>query len=669
MLSIKKFKNESEETSYDFSILFDSTNKSANLFGLISLSSKQASDLSRAIGIVSDFVVTKFEENTISILSRLGSIQRDTLALIMSVPIDPDDEIDFFLGLLSVENDTFYVYFEQESFNIFIRRNEKNIWINKNSSDVMFTGSGKLIEGDTIYLLTKNMNIEDFDINQVKENGAGIVVKYSSQITQSPEVMPFIPEVPVTSTEEIPEPSKEQIKSAPLQKNPTFDKKKRFPDSTYYAKLIKLKGVFLIYGFKYLKIALEVTKDTAQSILDFILVRFNLKKPTLMKSGSKNLRVKIGFASIVIFAILIIFLIVKSAGDNAKEQNNKKAYESLMSQIDGEVTTLSKASSPLNFVALSQVNQIQGDLEKASSYAKYKNDQKINEYKLSVLSSQDKINEIIPLSDTDIITVLSAKFPDVKTQSMTILSNGTIIVLASNQNNLYVVDAANPINITQVSISELQSAKFITSLNNRVFVYDTTKGLYEIDVTAKKSTLLPGFLNIGNVTDMQTFDGKIYLLSDSSNKIYRSFQVGNSFSIPSEYNPTTPLPAGASGFAIDGKVFIVTNNGILERFYVGKLDSDTNISITGVQKAFMGNVKIQTNAYAQNSSTNELYILDPGNNRILKINKDSSSLVSQYVYRGSKGLFKDLKQLVLSSDQKTLYALDSDYIFKLSLSE
>ena len=204
MLKIQQFKNEADSTSYDFAISYEGNENKPALFGLIRLSSKKASDLSRAVGIVSDFIVDKFRESELSLLSRLGSLQRDAVDLISSVPIDEDEEIDFCLGLVAIHNDTFYVYFEQPYFNVYVIRNDKVIQINKGSPATMFTGSGKTQYGDEIIVATENFELEKYlsDKDYKLKNSASISIKYKENIEEAPKLEPILPAVSFDSPQE-----------------------------------------------------------------------------------------------------------------------------------------------------------------------------------------------------------------------------------------------------------------------------------------------------------------------------------------------------------------------------------------------------------------------------------------------------------------------------------
>ncbi len=115
----------------------------------------------------------------------------------------------------------------------------------------------------------------------------------------------------------------------------------------------------------------------------------------------------------------------------------------------------------------------------------------------------------------------------------------------------------------------------------------------------------------------------------------------------------------ANSIAIAYSIYVLKENGEMVSYSGG---AKTDFTVTGLDKPFANPVKVVTDIDFSN-----IYVADKGNNRVVVIDKDGA-LIEQYK-NDDDSLWKDIKGISVSSDEKTIFILDSNKIFKLQIEE
>ncbi len=154
---------------------------------------------------------------------------------------------------------------------------------------------------------------------------------------------------------------------------------------------------------------------------------------------------------------------------------------------------------------------------------------------------------------------------------------------------------------------------------------------------------------------LSLFGNRLYTLDPGNNSIQRHSLTLGGFSKPSNWLNSEADLSGAVDLAIDGSVYVLTNDGRVLKF------------LRGNQEEFaLGEMTTPLNSpmaiYTDENSSN-LYILDPKNNRLVVFNKDGQ-MKNQYLSE----TFTDLRGMAIDETSDKAYLLNGTKILGIRLS-
>lgn len=159
-----------------------------------------------------------------------------------------------------------------------------------------------------------------------------------------------------------------------------------------------------------------------------------------------------------------------------------------------------------------------------------------------------------------------------------------------------------------------------------------------------------------NIVDLEFFGSRLYTLDIENNQIYKNTKSGDNYGQAEEWLTNKDIDLSkARGFAIDGSVFVLNENGEVKKLFSG--DADKEWKLESIQPALSGSTEIFTD---ENSSN--LYILNPQQKQIAVFDKDGK-LKAQYV----SDKWGDLKDFYVDEADKKLYALNGLEVFEIDL--
>ncbi len=161
----------------------------------------------------------------------------------------------------------------------------------------------------------------------------------------------------------------------------------------------------------------------------------------------------------------------------------------------------------------------------------------------------------------------------------------------------------------------------------------------------------------GEAAGIGVFGANIYILDKANTQIWKfSPPASGSAYLKSSYlgSSTNPDFSKTVSMTIDGAVYVLGKDGKIQKFLRG---STSPFSITGLDKPMSNPTRIVTDA-----DTDNIYILDNGNSRIVVLNK-TGGFVAQYVVSAILGA-KDFD--VLEKDKK-VYVLSGGKIYQINL--
>lgn len=156
--------------------------------------------------------------------------------------------------------------------------------------------------------------------------------------------------------------------------------------------------------------------------------------------------------------------------------------------------------------------------------------------------------------------------------------------------------------------------------------------------------------NRDNARGLTAYNGRAYILDRGGKKVMRYTVSDTAISAPTASLSNISEIANASDMTIDGNIYIASGGTILK--YNSGAKQEFNLGVSSLSD----NTKI----YTQSEFTN-LYVLDPGNKRILIL--DKTGVVVQTL---TSGQFNDLKDFSVDEAGKTIYVLNNNQLLKVS---
>ncbi len=174
-------------------------------------------------------------------------------------------------------------------------------------------------------------------------------------------------------------------------------------------------------------------------------------------------------------------------------------------------------------------------------------------------------------------------------------------------------------------------------------------------------TLSPPYADF-NFNNFSSYQGSLYFLDSQKGAITKYNYLGN-YSWDAPYlwlNKQVKNAADFRSMAVDGSVWILTKNNVIQRYYAGLLQENLNLDIFPEIKDI---TKIFTASYLP-----YLYLLEPLQKRIIILNKTGPTSLpeaGQVVRQFFSSQFDNLLDFTVSSNGRTIYLLNGLKIYKV----
>lgn len=236
------------------------------------------------------------------------------------------------------------------------------------------------------------------------------------------------------------------------------------------------------------------------------------------------------------------------------------------------------------------------------------------------------------------------------------LSTGNLLLLNPDDATLVVIDLDKKSQQILAGKEKLGEAKFSSINGDVAFSFASDKGITLINLSSEKaSNSAKPDTEWGQIADLYGFGGNIYLL-DKSGQIWKYLSFLGGYSDKRKYllDGVKPDFSNALRMQIESSVYVLKSGGEILRFTRGELD---NFSIGGLDKGIK-----DPKSFFVSSDTDNLYILDSGNSRLVVLNK-TGGYVAQY--SGDK--FGSASDLVVDEEGKKVYLLENSKIYVMDL--
>lgn len=199
-------------------------------------------------------------------------------------------------------------------------------------------------------------------------------------------------------------------------------------------------------------------------------------------------------------------------------------------------------------------------------------------------------------------------------------------------------------------------AVFIYSEGGAIFIYEPALGPGSITVQHVEGNLAPG-----NITVMETFGEKFYLVNRQVNQILMYEPLNGIYESPRTYfaEGTAPDLQLTLDMAIDGRLYLLMGDGTIQTFFAGSYDHSFEMS--GLPDA---NFKPLVIAIEPDPEEGLVYLAETQRERIIVLDK-RGEFVRQY--KLPKGELKRIEALALDGSASTLYLIAENRLFAAPL--
>ncbi len=374
--------------------------------------------------------------------------------------------------------------------------------------------------------------------------------------------------------------------------------------------------------------------------------RFNLNK-LFPKSGRGRL----------ILAVIIVLIIGLGAGLQYKTTQDKQRNEQFTLALQAARDDFSAAQGlqSLNPVdAKNKLDSAKSNLDKA--LALKPSDQEGLELKKQIDAQSGSILQQYSAANFPLFLDMGLVKSGFVGKWMS-LSGNNLLLLDPENKTLVVVNIEKKNNQVLAGKEQLGDAQVVSLNGGIAFVYSKDKGLLRVDTPNQKvTTVSKSDKEWGNILDVAGFASNVYLLDTTSNQIWKYIATSSGYSDKREYlNSGVKADfSGAIRMQIESSIYVLKQGGDMLRFTRGAPD---NFSYEGLDKG----VK-EPKSFFVSSDTDNLYLLDSGNSRILVLTKTGAY---KGQYQGEK--FATASDLVVDEKGKKVYLLEGSKIYSLDL--
>lgn len=357
----------------------------------------------------------------------------------------------------------------------------------------------------------------------------------------------------------------------------------------------------------------------------------------------------------LVLAIVLIVIILAGIGYQYKSSRDAKrqAQFNQTLQVATDSFNAAKGLASLNLVeAKNKLDSAKDELSKA--LALKPKDQKALDLKKQIEDQSPQILQQASVSDFPLFLDMDLVKKNFRASQMS-LSKDKLLFLDPGAKTLVVINLSKKSNQILAGSDKLGEATFASLNGGLAFVYSKDKGVLKIDTANSKiSTVAKIDENLGEVKDLYGFAGNVYLLTGE--QIWKYLPAGDTYSDKREYLTKEAKAdfSGALRMQIESSVYVLKQEGEILRFTKGEKDS---FSLSGLPS----NIKDPKSIFTS-SDTDNLYVLDSGNSRLLTLTKTGA-------YKGQMtgAKFADATDLVVDEEEKKVYLLEGSKIYSVDL--
>lgn len=359
----------------------------------------------------------------------------------------------------------------------------------------------------------------------------------------------------------------------------------------------------------------------------------------------------------LIVACLLIGVLALGIGFKIKISKDAKKQAAFNQVLQQAKDDFNAAKSLASLTPAEAKSKLDSAKEKVDQALKLKpKDNEAQTLKKQIEQDSDSILQQSKLSEFPLFLDLDLVKKDFKATQLS-LSSGKLLILDPAVKTLVVIDVSKKNPQILAGSEQLGEANYFSLNGGLAFIYSKDKGILKIDSTNQKITsVAKKDSELGEVKDIYGFASNIYLLDLGKKQIWKYLATSDGYSDKREYlTKNTKVDfSNAVRMQIESSVYVLEKDGSMLRFTRGDKD---NFSYGGLPSG----VK-DPKSFFVSSDTDNLYLLDSGNSRLLILTKTGS-------YKGqiSGDKFATATDLVVDEQAKKVYLLDGSKIFQVDL--
>jgi hypothetical protein len=233
-----------------------------------------------------------------------------------------------------------------------------------------------------------------------------------------------------------------------------------------------------------------------------------------------------------------------------------------------------------------------------------------------------------------------------------------IIYAGDSQNNaIFKVDIKQNVVTADYNLGIATSGpiSFPSSGQESNIFYLSGNNIFQLDKTDQPSLLkidLPSTPE--NISGLQAYSDKMYVLDKSLSQIYRYTRSANSFVNPTKWLNQTENLASSTGLFIDdnGNLYIVYQNGLIEKYLKGKKQ---DLTLDPVDPAVTGASRLIVTA-------DYFYVLEPAAKRLVLWNNKGTYL-AQYIFTD----LNNIRDFAVNDKDKQIYILSDHSVYQMAI--
>lgn len=357
----------------------------------------------------------------------------------------------------------------------------------------------------------------------------------------------------------------------------------------------------------------------------------------------------------LILAIILIVIIALGAGYKYKVSRDRKIQAEFIQNVQSAKDDFNAAKGLASLSPADAKTKLDSAKDKVSKALVLKpKDNEGLQFKKQIEDESAGILQQSSVSDFPVFLDMDLVKKNFRATQMS-LSTGKLLLLDPTVKTLVAIDIAKKSNQILGGSENLGDAAFASLNGSSAFVYSKDKGVLKVDLTNQKVTVVAkkdsGW---GTISDIYGFAGNVYLLD--SGQIWKYLPTSTTYSDKREYL-TKGVKADFGGslrMQIESSIYILKSGGEMLRFTKGDKD---NFSYAGLPS----NIKDPKSIFVS-SDTDNLYLLDSGNSRLLILTKTGT-------YKGeiAGNKFGTATDLVVDEKGKKVYLLEGSKIFQVDL--